>query len=96
MRSFYTTIRNIKGKSFVSEATYLTKMSQIHAFNAYSDDDKEIDKSIKEQNKINIKKDSDNELFTDKSKIHALTGLQDEDAEIEKSIKAYEQNLLYK
>ena len=91
MKRFLTTIKNTTGKAFASESNYLTKMSHAHAFNTYNDDDKEIDKSLKEQAKQNkIKKDIDNDLLTDKAEAHAFAGIIDEDKEIVKSIN--EQN----
>ncbi len=92
MKRFFTAVKNTTGKVLASESNYLNKMSRAHAFNTYNDDDKDINKSLKEQAKQNkIKKNLDNDLLTSKAEAHAYGCIQDDDKEITKSIN--EQNL---
>ena len=92
MKRFFTTVKNTTGKVLASESNHLTKMSLAHALNTYNDDDKDINKSLKEHAKQNkIKKDLDNELLTSKSVAHAYCCIQDDDKNIAKSIN--EQNI---
>jgi hypothetical protein len=92
MKRFFTAVKNTTGKALASESNYLNKMSHAHAFNTYNDDDKDINKSLKEQvNQIKIKKNLDNDLLTSKSEAHAYGCIQDDDKEIAKSIN--EQNI---
>ena len=87
MKRFFTAVKNTTGKALASESNYLNKMSHAHAFNIYNDDDKEINKSLKEQvNQNKIKKDLGNEVLTSKSVAHAYGCIQDDDKEITKSI----------